>query len=86
MLAAPSVFLKPLRSRQAEAAMMLGHDLLRQFGTLFSPGALLKWHRTLVARKPRPGEWFPWCGVANRNQLPGNAAGLVVDVGLVVGQ
>ena len=35
----------------AEAAAKLGRDLLRQFGTLFSPETLLKWQRTLVARK-----------------------------------
>jgi transposase InsO family protein len=35
----------------AEAAAKLGRDLLRQFGTLFSPETLLKWNRTLVARK-----------------------------------
>ena len=33
------------------AAAKLGRDLLRQFGTLFSPETLLKWNRTLVARK-----------------------------------
>ena len=35
----------------AEAAAKLGRDLLSQFGTLFSPETLLKWQRTLVARK-----------------------------------
>jgi transposase InsO family protein len=35
----------------ATAAMKMGKDLLRQFGTLFSPSTLLKWHRLLVARK-----------------------------------
>ena len=37
--------------RLATAAMKLGKDLLRQFGTLFSPSTLLKWHWLLVARK-----------------------------------
>jgi hypothetical protein len=32
----------------AEAAAKLGRDLLRQFGTLFSPETLLKWRRTLL--------------------------------------
>ena len=39
------------KRRLAEAAAKLGRDLLRQFGTLFSPSTLLKWHRWLVARK-----------------------------------
>jgi hypothetical protein len=39
------------KRRLAEAAAKLGRDLLRQFGTLFSPDTLLRWHRTLVARK-----------------------------------
>ena len=30
------------KRRLATAAMKLGKDLLRQFGTLFSPGALLQ--------------------------------------------
>ena len=37
--------------RLATAAMKLGKDLLRQFGTLFSPDTLLRWHRQLIARK-----------------------------------
>ena len=41
----------PQKRRLATAAMKLGKDLLRQFGTLFSPETLLKWHRYLVARK-----------------------------------
>ena len=39
------------KRRLATAAMKTGKDLLRQFGTLFSPSTLLKWHRWLVARK-----------------------------------
>ena len=39
------------KRRLATAAMKLGKDLLRQFGTLFSPSTLLKWHRWLVDRK-----------------------------------
>ena len=39
------------RRRLATAAVKLGRDLLRQFGTLFSPETLLAWHRKLVARK-----------------------------------
>jgi putative transposase len=31
--------------------MKLGRDLLRQFGTLFSPDSLIRRHRWLVARK-----------------------------------
>jgi hypothetical protein len=37
--------------RLATAAMKLGKDLLRQFGTLFSPATLLRWNRWFVARK-----------------------------------
>ena len=39
------------KRRLATAAMKLGKDLLRQFGTLFSPSTLLKWHHWLVARR-----------------------------------
>ncbi len=39
------------KRRLATAAMKVGRDLLRQFGTLFSPDTLLRWHRSLVARK-----------------------------------
>ena len=39
------------KRRLATAAVKVGKDLLRQFGTLFSPDTLLKWHRWLVARK-----------------------------------
>jgi len=39
------------RARLSTAAMKLGKDLLRQFGTLFSPDTLLRWHRQLIARK-----------------------------------
>lgn len=39
------------KRRLAEAAGKLGKDLLRQVGTMFSPETLLKWQRTLVARK-----------------------------------
>jgi hypothetical protein len=35
----------------AEAAAKLGRDLLRQFGTLFSPDTLLRWNRMLIASK-----------------------------------
>ena len=46
------IFLNDAQRRcLAEAASKLGRDLLRQFGTLFSPDTLLKWNRTLVARK-----------------------------------
>jgi hypothetical protein len=31
--------------------MKLGKDLLRQFGTLFSPDTLLRWNRWFIARK-----------------------------------
>jgi hypothetical protein len=34
---------EPQKRRLATAAMKLGKDLLRQFGTLFSPSTLLKW-------------------------------------------
>jgi len=37
------------KGRLATAAMKLGRDLLRQFGTLFPPETLLRWHRRLVA-------------------------------------
>jgi len=39
------------KRRLATAAMKLGKDLLRQFGMLFSPDTLIRWHRYLVARK-----------------------------------
>ena len=39
------------RRRLATAAKKVGRDLLRQFGTLFSPDTILKWHRMLLARK-----------------------------------
>ena len=39
------------KRRLAAAAMRLGKDLLRQFGTLFSPDTILRWHRMLIARK-----------------------------------
>ena len=39
------------KRRLAMAAMKLGKDLLRQFGTLFSPDTILKWQRALIARK-----------------------------------
>ena len=39
------------RRRLATAAVKLGRDLLRQFGTLFSPDTLLRWYRRLVAMK-----------------------------------
>ena len=37
--------------RLATAAVKLGKDLLRQFGTLFSPDTLLRWNRWFIARK-----------------------------------
>jgi len=39
------------KRRLAAAGMKLGRGLLRQFGTLFSPDTILRWHRTLIARK-----------------------------------
>ena len=39
------------KRRLAAAAAKLGRDLLRQWGTLFSPNTLLRWHRWLIARK-----------------------------------
>jgi hypothetical protein len=42
---------EPQKRRLATAAMKLGKDLLRQFGAMFSPSTLPKWHRLLVARK-----------------------------------
>lgn len=39
------------KRRLATAAMKVGKDLLKTCATLFSPETLLKWHRTLVARK-----------------------------------
>jgi putative transposase len=39
------------KRRLATAAMKLGKDLLRQFGTLFSPDTILRWHRWFIARK-----------------------------------
>ena len=37
--------------RLSTAAAKLGKDLLRQWGTLFSPETILRWHRWFVARK-----------------------------------
>jgi len=39
------------KRRLATKGKCIGHDLLRQFGTLFSPETILKRHRWLVARK-----------------------------------
>ena len=39
------------KRRLATAAAKVGKDLLRQYGALFSPATLLKWHRYLVSRK-----------------------------------
>jgi len=39
------------KCRLATAAMKLGKDLLRKWGTLFSPETILRWHRWFVARK-----------------------------------
>jgi transposase InsO family protein len=39
------------KRRLATKGKAIGRDLLRQFGTLFSPDTILKWHRMLVARK-----------------------------------
>ena len=39
------------KRRLAVAATKLGRDLLRQFGTLFSPDTILRWQRELIARK-----------------------------------
>ena len=39
------------KRRLAAAAAKLGRDLLRQAVTLFSPETLLKWNRSLIARK-----------------------------------
>ena len=39
------------KRRLATAAMKLGKDLLRKWGTLFSPDTLLRWRRWFVARR-----------------------------------
>jgi len=39
------------RRRLAVKAKMLGHKLLEEVGTLFTPDTILRWHRQLVARK-----------------------------------
>jgi hypothetical protein len=39
------------KQRLATAVMKLGKDLLRKWGTLFSPSTLLKWNRWFIARK-----------------------------------
>jgi transposase InsO family protein len=39
------------KRRLAAAAMKLGKDVLRQFGTLFSPDTILRWNRMLIASK-----------------------------------
>src|SRR5262249_1115363 len=39
------------RRRLAIKAKVLGHKLLGQMGTLFTPDTILRWHRQLVAEK-----------------------------------
>jgi transposase InsO family protein len=39
------------KRRLAAVAIKLGRNLLRQFGTLFSPDTILRWQRLLIARK-----------------------------------
>ena len=39
------------KRRLAVKGKALGRQLLEQFGTLFSPQTILRWHRWLVARK-----------------------------------
>ncbi len=39
------------KRRLATAAIQLSGDLLRQFGTFFSPDTLRKWHRLPIARE-----------------------------------
>ena len=41
------------KRRLAAAAMKLGRDVLRQFGTLFSPDTILRWNRMLIAYGPK---------------------------------
>ena len=67
------------KRRLATAAMKLGKDLLRQFGTLFSPETLLKWHRCLVARK------YDGSGKRKRGPVP-TKANMVRDLVLRMAQ
>ncbi|TWT81307.1 hypothetical protein CA13_27590 [Planctomycetes bacterium CA13] len=39
------------RRRLAVKGKVLGSKILEQFGTLFTPGTILRWHRQLVAKK-----------------------------------
>ncbi|MDC0937068.1 hypothetical protein OAS39_12350 [Pirellulales bacterium] len=39
------------RRKLAVSGKILGRKLLEEFGTLFTPETLLRWHRTLVAKK-----------------------------------
>jgi len=39
------------KRRLATKGKEIGRDLLRKFGTLFSPDTILRWHRQLIARK-----------------------------------
>jgi len=39
------------KHRLAVKGKALGRQLLKQFGTLFSPDTILRWHRMLIARK-----------------------------------
>ena len=66
------------KRRLAMAAMKLGKGLLRQFGTLFSPDTLIRWHRWLVARRydaptaaGRAGQVLRAPGRAAEELLPG---------------
>ena len=38
------------RRRSAVKGKILGRRLLEEFGTLFTPDTILRWHRTLVAK------------------------------------
>jgi transposase InsO family protein len=39
------------RRRLAVKGKLLGRNMLQEYGTLFTPDTILRWHRTLVARK-----------------------------------
>lgn len=39
------------RRRLTETGKLLGRKLLEEYGTLFTPDTILRWHRMLVAKK-----------------------------------
>ncbi len=64
------------RRRLAVKGKILGHKLLEEVGTLFTPDTILRWHRELVAQK--------WDYSDRRKNLPGRPRVRQVIVDLVL--